>query len=289
MARKRAQLTPEGAEATLGAGGVLDRIGGESPSIELKEVPLEQIQPNPFQPRQTFSEESLVELAASIREHGFYGHLLVRPVRRTYQLAYGERRLRAAKLASRATLPVQVKELSDKQMMEIALTENVIREDLHPFEEASAYARLQTEMGYSVRDIAERIGKSKSYVGSLLSIVRYPDLAEAVRSADIPVRTAEELAKIESVDDRRYFIAQVLAGKLDRDALIAARQRGNSDETVRTADVHRSVLEAIRRAQRTLETPRGEHVAPEERGQAIKLLHRLIEQARQLLAELERV
>ena len=127
----------------------------------------------------------------------------MRPHGREYQLAYGERRLRAAKLADLTAIPAQVRELSNNQMMEIALTENVLRENLHPVEEARGYLRLQETMGYSVRQIAERIGKSKSYVATLLSLLRYPDLEEAVRTADIPVRTAEELAKIEDATLRR--------------------------------------------------------------------------------------
>ncbi len=108
---------------------------------------------------------------------------------RLYQLAYGERRLRAAKLAALQTVPAQVRDLSNHQMMEMALTENVLREDLHPIEEAQAYQQLQQTMGYSIRQIAERIGKSKSYVATLLSLLRFSDVADAVRTADIPVRT----------------------------------------------------------------------------------------------------
>jgi ParB family chromosome partitioning protein len=272
----------------LDAGGVLDQIGADLPAVAVQELPVSQIQPNPFQPRQQFSPESLEELAASLRTHGFFGHLVVRKKGRGYQLAYGERRLRAAKLAGLDALPVQVRNLSDKQMLEIALTENVLREELHPVEEARAYLRLQEEMGYSVREIAERIGKSKSYVGTLLSIVRYPDLEQAVRTADIPVRTAEELAKIEDAAERRYFIEQVIAGKLDREQLIAARRQGYTQRTVRSADSRHARLSAVARAYRTLERQRAGQVAPEERDETIQILQQIISQARILLAELEK-
>lgn len=288
MARKRAQLTDESALATLDAGGVLDKIGADLPAVAVQELPVAQIQPNPFQPRQQFAPESIEELAASLRAHGFFGHLVVRKKGRGYQLAYGERRLRAAKLAGLDALPVQVRSLSDKQMLEIALTENVLREELHPVEEARAYLRLQEEMGYSVREIAERIGKSKSYVGTLLSIVRYPDLEAAVRSADIPVRTAEELAKIENEEERRYFIELVVAGKLERDQLIAARKQGYKRKLVRTADSKYVLLSAVSRAYRTLERQRVEHVTPEEKAETVQLLQQIISQAHTLLAELEK-
>lgn len=250
MATRRAKLTEENAGATINAGGILDRIGrsaADEAAVEVREVPLEQLVANPFQPRRNFPPESVAELAESMRQHGFYGHLLVRlqgeragrrratgkQVR--YEIAYGERRLRAAKLAGLKTIPVQVRDLSDREMLEIALTENVLREDLHPIDEALGYKRLQDEMNYSVRQIAERIGKSKSYVATLLSLLRYPDLVEAMQTSEIPVRTAEELAKIENESERRYYTAQVMAGMLDRAKLIEERKRqAIRDELART-------------------------------------------------------
>lgn len=288
MAHKRAQVTEEGAKATLGAGGILDRIGDAPGTIELRDLPLEQIQPNPFQPRQRFALEGLEELAAAIRAQGFYGHLVVRPQGRSYQLAYGERRLRAAKLAGLVTIPAHIRELSNNEMLEIALTENVLREDLHPVEEARGYLRLQETMGYSVRQIAERIGKSKSYVGTLLSLLRYPELEDAVRTADVPVRTAEELAKIEDPIVRNYYLAKVVAGKLNRDQLIAALTRVDDPTTVRTADTQPPVSVAISRAYRTLERQHIDQVQPNEKAEAIRLLQQIIAQARHLLEELEK-
>ena len=121
MTKKRARVTDENALATLGAGGILDRLGEELAdvsAVEVQEVPIGLIKPNPFQPRQSFDEEKLQELATSIQEHGFYGHLLVRKRGRWYQLAYGERRLRAAQLAALDTVPVQVRDLTDEQMLD---------------------------------------------------------------------------------------------------------------------------------------------------------------------------
>jgi ParB/RepB/Spo0J family partition protein len=291
MNRKRAQVTDENALATLGAGGILDRLGEElvdvSP-VEVQEVPVGLIKPNPFQPRQAFDEESLEELATSIREHGFYGHLLVRKTGRWYQLAYGERRFRAAQLADLTAVPVQVRELTDEQMLEISLTENIQREDLHPVDEAHAYDRLQTDLGYSVREIAAKIGKGKSYVATLLSILRYPDVEQAVRSADIPVRTAEELAKIDDIEERRRLINQVIAGNLDRDGVIAARKRTTrAATTVRSADSNQHAIPAFARAFRTLDRQSAAQVPVEERQEAVTLLKQIIERATALLEEME--
>lgn len=291
MSKKRARVTDENALATLGAGGILDRLGEELAdvsAVEVQEVPIGLIKPNPFQPRQSFDEERLQELATSIQEHGFYGHLLVRKRGRWYQLAYGERRLRAAQLAALDTVPVQVRDLTDEQMLEISLTENIQREDLHPVDEAYAYDRLQTDLGYSVREIAAKIGKSKSYVATLLSILRYPDVEQAVRNADIPVRTAEELAKIDDIEERRRLINQVIAGNLDRDGVIAARKRrARTATTVRSADSSQHAIPAFARAFRALDRQSAAQVPPEEREEAANLLKQIIERATALLEEME--
>ncbi len=290
MSRKRAQVTDENAQATLGAGGILAHLGEELADVsevDVHEAPIELIKPNPFQPRESFDQEGLEELAASIREHGFYGHLLVRQEGRWYQLAYGERRLRAAQIAGLTAIPVQLRELTDEQMLEISLTENVQREDLHPVDEAKAYARLQEELGYSVRDIAEKIGKGKSYVGTLLSLLRHPDVEQAVRSADIPVRTAEELAKIDDPEERRRLTDQVIAGNLDRQGLIESRkQKERSAKPVRSADRPQAVL-PFNRAFRALEKQHAAQIPPEERQEVAGILNQIIERASALLRELE--
>lgn len=287
MARKRAQLTQETALSTLGAGGILDRIGSNDTSVDVQEVPISSIAANPFQPRQHFDDVALEELANSIRTHGFFGHLVVRKHGRGYQLAYGDRRRRASQRAGLETLPVRIMALDDKAMLEIALTENVQREDLHPVEEASAYVRMQEELGYSVREIAERIGKSKSYVGTLLSIMRYPDIAEAVRTANIPIRTAEELAKIEDEAERQRLTAKVIAGQVDRTGLIEKRAQGESGEgSVRSAD-SRSPLSTFNRIYRTLEKHERLQVNPEHRVETANTLKQIIQRATALLKQIE--
>ena len=287
MAAKRAKVTEEKTLQTLGGGGILDRIGDAPSAVEIRDLPLADIQPNPFQPRRHFSPEALDELAGAIRSQGFFGHLVVRRQGRQYQLAYGERRLRAARLAGLKTIPAQIRELSDDAMLEIALTENVLRENLHPIEEARGYLQMQEAMGYSVRQIAERIGKSKSYVATLLSLLRYPDVEEAVRTADIPVRTAEELAKIDDAAQRSYYINQVVSGKLNREQLIEALTRPKLPPTVRSADRSVSVAVEIQRAYRTLERQRSHAVPSTEKAETIRLLQQIIAQAQQMLVEIE--
>lgn len=223
MSRKRARITVQKAQETLSHLNLLSRFQKEDLPPRLEEIEVHRLLPNPYQPREGFLEIALEELAQSIQIHGFFGHLLVRPKGAYFELAFGERRLRAAIMAGLQRIPVMVQELPDQAMMEIALTENLQREDLHPIEEAQAFARLRDQFHYSVREIARRVAKSKSYVSSLLSLLRYPDVEEAVRIYDLPVRTAEELSRIEDPSIRAQLLLEVIDGKLDRKGVMDAR------------------------------------------------------------------
>jgi len=133
------------------------------------------IQPNPLQPRGLISPESLAELINSIREHGVIEPLVVAKTPAGYQIIAGERRWRAAKLAGLTTVPVVLKETTAKGMLEMALVENVQREDLNPIERAQAFQRLIEEFGLPVSAIAKRIGKSESYVSNTMRLLALPD------------------------------------------------------------------------------------------------------------------
>ena len=297
--RKRASVTSQSARGALGTGGILDRIGkqftpDEEGNVAVKEVPLKMIVANPYQPRQTFQEDSIKELGQSIQKHGFYGHLLVRQKGRRYELVYGERRLRAAQSIGMEKLPVQIRELEDAEMLEIAITENVQREDLHPVDEAQAYDRMRQELGCSIRDIADKIGKSKSYVATLLSVLRYPEITEAVRTADLPIRTAEELAKIDDEALRKDLLTQVLAGNLDRNDLIQRRQDAlekanqsaeNPKPVVRNADVSK-VIPTFKRTMRKLKKQPIGQLSAEEKPQAIAILKEIAAKANEMIIEL---
>jgi len=149
----------------------------DAPIAEALELPITQIQLNPYQPRKTFNEEKLAELARSVGQHGILQPLIVRPAGQSFELVAGERRLRAAGIAGLEQVPVVVKLLSDREMMEMALIENLQREDLNPLEEAEAYKRLQDEYGYTQEQLAERIGKSRSAVANTLRLLAlHPDV-----------------------------------------------------------------------------------------------------------------
>ncbi|KKT36993.1 MAG: ParB-like protein partition protein [Candidatus Gottesmanbacteria bacterium GW2011_GWB1_44_11c] len=133
------------------------------------------VEPNPLQPRGLISPESLAELASSIREHGIIEPLVVAKTPAGYQIIAGERRWRAAKQAGLTTVPVIIRETTAKGMLEMALVENVQREDLNPIERAQAFQRLVEEFGLYVGEIAKRIGKSESYVSNTMRLLGLPD------------------------------------------------------------------------------------------------------------------
>jgi ParB family chromosome partitioning protein len=143
----------------------------DTPLAEAVDLDAGQIQVNPFQPRKAFDEEKLAELAKSVEQHGIIQPLIVRPTGQGYELVAGERRLRAAKIAGLERVPVVVKSLTDREMMEIALIENLQRQDLNPLEEAEAYKRLMDEYNYTQEQLAERVGKSRSAVANTLRLI----------------------------------------------------------------------------------------------------------------------
>lgn len=143
----------------------------DTPLAEAVDLDAGQIQVNPFQPRKAFDEEKLAELAKSVEQHGIIQPLIVRPTGQGYELVAGERRLRAAKIAGLERVPVVVKSLTDREMMEIVLIENLQRQDLNPLEEAEAYKRLMDEYNYTQEQLAERVGKSRSAVANTLRLI----------------------------------------------------------------------------------------------------------------------
>jgi ParB family transcriptional regulator, chromosome partitioning protein len=149
---------------------------GRSPHPDLRELPVELIVPNPRQPRQRFDEDAMVALADSLRERGVLQPVLVRPEPGgTYELIAGERRWRAAQLAGFDTLPAVVRESDDAASLELALIENMAREDLNPIEEARACALLVDELGLTREDVGRRVGRSRVAVSNLMRLLELPD------------------------------------------------------------------------------------------------------------------
>ncbi|MGI6603766.1 MAG: ParB/RepB/Spo0J family partition protein [Firmicutes bacterium] len=145
----------------------------------IQQVPLREIRPNAHQPRQVFDEEKLAELTESVRTHGVLQPVVLRPVIGGYELVAGERRWRAAQAAGLSAIPAVVRELSDSEMTEVALIENIQREDLNPLEEAAAYERLSQEFGLTQEELARRVGKSRSHIANILRLLNLPPEVQA--------------------------------------------------------------------------------------------------------------
>jgi len=151
------------------------------------EIPLAEIRPSPFQPRKRFDDKKLDELAASIRAQGILSPVIVRQIPGGYELVAGERRLRAAERAGLERIPAVVREMSNAEMLEVALIENVQREDLNPIEEAEVYRRLIEEFGLTQEEMAARVGKDRASVANALRLLKLPhpireDLIEGAMS-----------------------------------------------------------------------------------------------------------
>ena len=137
-------------------------------------IALELIRPNPYQPRKTFEEERLNDLASSIQQHGILQPIVLRQTVQGYYIVVGERRFRASKLAGLTEVPAIIKELSDEDMMELAIIENLQREDLNAIEEAEGYKKMMTDLNITQQEVARRLGKSRPYIANMLRLLQLP-------------------------------------------------------------------------------------------------------------------
>lgn len=202
--------------------GIVRLLGARAPTA-VRDLPIGKVVANPQQPRMTFHEETLNELAASIREHGILQPILVRPAGDEFQIIAGERRWRASKIAGKESIPAIVERFDDATALEIALIENLQREDLSPLDEAVIYKKMTGELGYSIRNLATKLGKDKGYVENRLRLASAPDdVREMVTQRYDTITHAYELMKIEDRKRRRLLVKQVLEGQL---TLVRLRDR----------------------------------------------------------------
>jgi ParB family chromosome partitioning protein len=198
-----------------GLGKGLEALIPSAPGVGVKEVDVESIVPNPRQPRQSLDPESLQELASSIREQGLVQPLVVTEAAGGYQLLVGERRWRAAKLAGLDVVPVVVRDVSPQQMLELALVENLQREDLNPLETASAYQQLVDEFGLTQQQVADKVGKSRVTVTNTLRLLKLPtEVKHALLQGQITEGHARSLLRLPSQNDQLRVLKAVLKGAL---------------------------------------------------------------------------
>lgn len=178
-------------------------------------VDINKIVPNPRQPRSEFPQETLTELAESIRSQGVIEPILARPKNGKYELIAGERRWRAARKAGLAIIPAIIKDFSDEESLELALVENLQREDLNPMEEAEAYAKLSSEFHQTQVDIAKKVGKDRSTVANMMRLLELPgEIQASLRRSQISVGHARPLLSLESETERLSLWKDVLKNNL---------------------------------------------------------------------------
>jgi ParB family chromosome partitioning protein len=186
----------------------------EAPRSELREIPAELIVPNPHQPRRSFDEESILALAESIKLHGILEPVLVRPIPGgTYELVAGERRWRAAKVAQTEMIPALVARHDDAASLEIALVENMVREDLNPVEAARACAALTEELGLTREQVGQRVGRSRVAISNLVRLLDLPDEALAlIEAGELTEGHGRALLMASGNDERRRLARDAVAG-----------------------------------------------------------------------------
>ena len=218
------------------------------------QVDIDKISPSPFQPRRAFDEIKLQELAMSIRSQGIIQPLVVRPKGERFELIAGERRWRAAVKAGLSTVPVVVRQASDRDALQLALIENLQREDLNPIEEATGYRRLQDEFTWSQEEVAEKVGKSRPAVTNALRLLSLPsEVQQEVASGNLPAGQARALLGLQSeaviITAYREVLARALSTreteKLVRNLKLGRRRRRESPAV--DPDL-RSLVEELQRA-----------------------------------------
>jgi ParB family chromosome partitioning protein len=204
--RVEKQALGKGLGALLGAGGM-----GAGAAYEVEHLPAAVITSNPYQPRQTFDDETLQELASSIREHGVLQPIVVRRGDESYEVVAGERRLRAARLAGLERIPVIIRECTNEEALALALIENLQREEISPLEAARAYRRLNREFGLTQDDIAERVGKSRSAIANALRLLQLDPAVQArLEAGEISEGHARTLVALESPDRQREVCEELV-------------------------------------------------------------------------------
>ena len=224
----------------------------EAKSSDIIEIPLSEIRSNPYQPRTTFVDETLQELADSIKEVGIVQPILVKKSIKGYELIAGERRTKAARLANLEKIPAIVKEFSDQEMMEIALIENIQREDLNPIDEANAYANIIKVSGMTQEEFAKKFGKSRSYVTNLLGLINLPlKTKDLVKEKKISMGHARALSKIEDNDKINELAIKIVQNSMsvrDIEKLISEEnipKKNKVNRMMETKNIRNTIYERI--------------------------------------------
>src|SRR5574344_273404 len=169
---------------------------------DIIEINIDEIRSNPYQPRKVFDESALNELASSIKEHGVVQPIIVKKNIKGYELIAGERRTKASKIAGLTTIPAIIRDFNDQEMMEIALIENIQRENLNPIEEANAYDNIIKSTSMTQDEIAKKFGKSRSYITNMLGLLKLPEeTKKLVENGNLSMSHARSLSKLDNPEE----------------------------------------------------------------------------------------
>ncbi|TDE37005.1 ParB/RepB/Spo0J family partition protein [Antarcticimicrobium sediminis] len=198
------------------------------------QVPIEQLKPNPNQPRRTFDPKNLEDLAASIREKGILQPLIVRPdANGGYEIVAGERRWRAAQQAQLHQVPVLIRDLDDTEVLEIAIIENIQRADLNAVEEASGYRQLMDKFGHTQEKLAEALGKSRSHIANLLRLLSLPeDVQSLVKNGELSAGHARALITLDNPSELAKTVVRDGLSVRATEALVKKQQQGDAAPSI---------------------------------------------------------
>jgi ParB family chromosome partitioning protein len=236
-----------------GLGALLSSTSEPDLAGATTDLPIDSITPNPNQPRKAFNDKTLRELSASLRQSGVLQPVVVRRLGQGYQLVVGERRWRAAKMAGLTRIPAVIREATDAECLELALVENLLREDLNPMEESEAYQRLLAEFGWTQEVLAHRVGRDRSSIANCLRLLKLPELIQAdLRAGRLTMGHARALLSLTSPADQLKLREEILAhswsvrtteeGVQAKRARPARRQLRRSPELAALEDALRSAL-----------------------------------------------
>lgn len=191
------------------------KIYEQTPKEEIIDIDLNELRPNPYQPRKIFKDEAIQELASSIKEHGVFQPVIVKRSIKGYEIIAGERRVRASKMAGLEKIPAIIRDFTDEEMMEISLLENLQRENLNAVEEALAYRTMLDKLGLTQEELSNRVGKSRSHITNMLGILRLPsEVQKLIISDQLTMSHAKILSKMDSEKEIIELANQIVEAKL---------------------------------------------------------------------------
>ncbi len=190
---------------------VEEKILTTTPKEQITMVKIEELRSNPYQPRKVFDEQALQELASSIKEHGVFQPIIIKKSIKGYEIIAGERRVKASKIAGLTEIPAIIRDFNDTEMMEIALLENLQRENLSAIEESQAYKKLQETLNLTQDQLAKRLGKSRSHITNMLGLLTLPEsIQERINNKEISMGHARVLSKLENKDQQESLTKKIV-------------------------------------------------------------------------------